>query len=113
MGWHADDERLFQGCNRAIRIISLSLGDVRSFQVKYWKGGDIISHVLGAGDLCLMDGNFQQHYYHRVPKEIGRGGRVNLTWRWIVEHSPGCPCGPDAMPPSPPTPLAGEGAHQE
>ena len=38
---------------------------------------------------------FRAHKYckHHVPKELGRkvGARINLTWRWIVQHCD-CPC---------------------
>lgn len=96
VGWHSDDERLFQGKFQDVRIISLSLGAARKFEVRTnWpeageKGFNEV--VLGDGDLCTMEGMFQKHFQHRVPKEGGvRGARINLTWRWVVKHAPRCP----------------------
>ena len=94
VGWHADDEALFQGTKQPTLIISLSLGATRAFQLKgTWKGATIISILLEDGDLCTMEGMTQKHYLHRVPKEFVKGQRVNLTWRWIVQHSHRCASG--------------------
>lgn len=98
VGWHSDDEVLFQGLNRDIRILSLSLGQSRKFQIKKnWPEEDELESdkvVLHDGALCTMEGMFQKHYMHRVPKEREGeelGPRINLTWRWIVQHSKACP----------------------
>lgn len=90
--WHADDEPLFQGTNGNCRIISLSLGETRTFEVRLrdeaGSGGCQIR--LRSGDLCTMEGLVQRHYVHRVPKASGKHLRLrlNLTWRWIVVHDP-------------------------
>jgi len=91
VGWHADNEALFQGKARDCRIISLSLGETRLFEIKC-KGGGTQKLQLADGDLCTMEGLTQKHYQHRVPKEFGRrvGKRINLTWRWVVEHAADC-----------------------
>ena len=88
VGWHADDEDLFHSPgHKDVRIISLSLGSPRTFQLKSkGKGSPIVSIRLRSGDLCVMEGATQQHYLHRVPVEDATGPRVNLTWRWIVSH---------------------------
>ena len=40
------------------------------------------------GDLCTMEGRFQRHYLHAVPKEPSvKEARINLTWRWITKHN--------------------------
>ena len=86
MGWHADDEFLFDGLRREARIVSLSLcgtswrredggGDgsdsigrnwgVRKFQVrrKGKKNADDVREILlGHGDLMTMEGLFQKYY---------------------------------------------------
>jgi alkylated DNA repair dioxygenase AlkB len=98
VGWHADDEKLFQGKFRDIRILSVSLGATRTFELRPGLiEGD--SDVLGKhkmnlhnGDVCSMEGLAQKHYQHRVPKEVSDGPRINLTWRWIIEHRIDCPC---------------------
>jgi len=96
VGWHADDEALFQGKFQDTCIISLSLGARRKFELRpNWPGeGEIPVQqlILNDGDLCTMEGMCQKHYQHRVPKErYVQGPRINLTWRWIVKHMPGCP----------------------
>merc|ERR1719401_86438 len=50
-----------------------------------------------------MEGMTQKHFQHRVPRESGVAGpRINLTWRWILKHTPRCPAGrlrpPSAIP---------------
>jgi len=98
VGWHSDDERLFQGNFQDIRIISLSFGQARRFELRLnWleEGDRRLRHVqLGTGDLMTMEGMVQKHFQHRVPREEGvDGARINLTWRWIVKHNPKCPAG--------------------
>lgn len=98
VGWHADNEQLFQGAFRDCRVISLSLGATRSFELRLnWpEEGDRQPPrlQLSDGDICTMEGMLQKHFQHRVPREGHvAGARVNLTWRWIVKHSPRCPAG--------------------
>lgn len=98
VGWHADDEALFQGTFHDIRILSLSLGQQRKFELrKSWPDGDektTYKMLLGNGALCTMEGMVQKHFLHRVPKQdnVSRP-RINLTWRWIRKHSQKCPVG--------------------
>lgn len=104
VGWHSDDEPLFASTRCDALIISLSLGTARSFELK--RNGakkPSLRLFLGDGDLCTMEGLTQKHYRHRVPPEKKgkcEGARINLTWRWIVEHSRTCPqraCGGGAQ----------------
>eukprot|EP00931_Biecheleriopsis_adriatica_P120001 TRINITY_DN95152_c0_g1_i1.p1 TRINITY_DN95152_c0_g1~~TRINITY_DN95152_c0_g1_i1.p1 ORF type:complete len:321 (-),score=50.28 TRINITY_DN95152_c0_g1_i1:97-1059(-) len=97
VGWHADDEELFQGKVSDCPIVSLSLGQARTFELCL-NGTDAnkqASHRirLESGDIMTMEGLTQKHYQHRVPKEQARGPRINLTWRWIRQHQGRCPCG--------------------
>jgi alkylated DNA repair dioxygenase AlkB len=98
VGWHTDDEKLFNGKFQDIRIISLSLGASRKFEMRLnWP--DESKHerkfttvVLGDGDVATMEGMFQKHFQHRVPREEGVSeARINLTWRWNIKHQPSCP----------------------
>jgi len=98
VGWHSDDERLFQGKFTDIQIISLSFGQTRRFELRAnWpEAGErrLTKIDLGSGDLMTMEGMTQKHFQHRVPKEGGvEGPRINLTWRWVLKHSPKCPAG--------------------
>mmetsp|Transcript_126996 Transcript_126996/g.365287 ORF Transcript_126996/g.365287 Transcript_126996/m.365287 type:complete len:166 (-) Transcript_126996:177-674(-) len=91
--WHSDDEPLFQGRDKACAIISLSLGETRTFELRLAEQGDIgvKNQVrLRSGDIATMEGHLQRHYVHRVPKSSGKSLRlrVNLTWRWITQHDP-------------------------
>lgn len=83
MGLHADDEPEL-GENPV--IASLSLGARRTFVVVPKKKGDgpKISLELGGGNLLVMGGTTQHHHRHGIPKQPGRGARINLTFRRIV-----------------------------
>lgn len=96
VGWHSDDEAIFQGKFQDIRILSLTFGVTRKFELRAnFLNPDekaIKTLSLGNGDLCTMEGMMQKHFQHRVPKEKGvHGPRINLTWRWNVKHTPKCP----------------------
>jgi len=95
LDWHADDEWIFDGRERDCRIISLSLGAERSFELRLSddaaadaSGAECMEHRLRlrSGDLLTMEGLTQRHYVHRVPKAGGKMVRlrVNLTWRWVI-----------------------------
>eukprot|EP00811_Abedinium_folium_P036965 NODE_9624_length_1410_cov_5.766952.p1 GENE.NODE_9624_length_1410_cov_5.766952~~NODE_9624_length_1410_cov_5.766952.p1 ORF type:complete len:333 (+),score=70.34 NODE_9624_length_1410_cov_5.766952:207-1205(+) len=92
LGWHSDNERLFHGCHADCRIISLSLGQERKFQIRLKSGAAPWNElVLAHGDLCTMEGLTQKYYEHRVPPQAGiENLRINLTWRWIVNHTTTC-----------------------
>jgi len=98
VGWHSDDERLFQGKFQDIRIVSLSLGVSRKFEMRAnWPEENEKQHrrvLLSSGDIMTMEGMLQKHFQHRVPREENiQGPRINLTWRWIFKHNPRCPAG--------------------
>lgn len=86
VGWHADDEVYFQSLSDDTRIISFSLGSPRDFKWRL-QGTDVpLGTVsLGDGDVMTMEGLFQKHYKHAVPKcKVASGPRLNFTFRWIV-----------------------------
>lgn len=96
VGWHSDDESLFQGKFRDINIISLSLGVTRNFELRRnWpeaREDNVARMRLQSGDIMTMEGMLQKHFQHRVPKEeCVEAPRINLTWRWVVKHMPKCP----------------------
>eukprot|EP00930_Biecheleria_cincta_P035555 TRINITY_DN24452_c0_g1_i1.p1 TRINITY_DN24452_c0_g1~~TRINITY_DN24452_c0_g1_i1.p1 ORF type:complete len:443 (+),score=72.67 TRINITY_DN24452_c0_g1_i1:121-1449(+) len=97
VGWHADDEDLFDARSHEALIISLSLGAPRRFELRPWQegpGGTTAQVTLSDGDLCVMGGFCQRFYQHCVPKQVEvHGRRINLTWRWIVNHQKDCPRG--------------------
>jgi len=93
VGWHADDEPLFEATRQDALIISLSLGATRQFEVRPKDDPlDTTRVALRDGDLCTMEGLMQKHYLHRVPTERRISeARINLTWRWITAHDRDCP----------------------
>ena len=44
----------------------------------------IQSFTLHDGDLLVMRGNTQKYWHHRVPKEKGRGVRLNINFRYVL-----------------------------
>lgn len=97
VGWHADDEELFQGRTDDCPILSMSLGQTRTFELRpnELREGERANYrvELRSGDLLTMEGLVQKHYQHRVPRERCTKPRINLTWRWIRKHQVKCPCG--------------------
>lgn len=101
VAWHSDDEPLFRGKFQDTRIISVSLGCARKFQVGLRaprrggilkpEKGSVSNFSLGHGQLSTMEGLFQKHYLHQIAKSTTRTARVNVTFRYIVDHAVGCP----------------------
>jgi len=109
VGWHSDDESIFRSCEHDCLIISASWGAPRAFEValkdrKHESGRPSVfkesvrSMVLHSGDLCSMEGLFQKHYSHQLCKGSSSQQtppppmpRINLTWRYLVQHKPYCP----------------------
>mmetsp|Transcript_37998 Transcript_37998/g.68729 ORF Transcript_37998/g.68729 Transcript_37998/m.68729 type:complete len:593 (-) Transcript_37998:42-1820(-) len=101
VSWHSDDEPLFRGKFQDTRIISVSLGAARKFQVglRAPRRGGILkpekdsttTFTLGHGHICTMEGLFQKHYLHQIAKGTAKDPRINATFRYIVEHEASCP----------------------
>jgi alkylated DNA repair dioxygenase AlkB len=83
VAWHADDEAEL---GKKPFIASLSLGQVRRFQLKHRcdKSVSRIDIDLPDNSLLLMGGSLQHHWIHQVPKTRKVvGPRINLTFRWV------------------------------
>ncbi len=82
VGWHSDDEPEL-GCNPS--IASVSLGATRGFQIQHKADKHRkLTIDLVHGDLVLMQGEFQHHWRHQLPKTRKLvAGRINITFRWI------------------------------
>ncbi len=108
VGFHADDEYLFQGQKQDLLIVSLSLCEngglgglgTRRFQLKARESvSDQVFQIdLSHGDLLTMEGLCQLFYLHSVwPGDstefenhpLAKGERINLTWRKITRHLDG------------------------
>ena len=83
VAWHADDE---PELGMDPYIASLSLGQVRRFQLKQRRDKSVsrIDIDLPDNSLLLMGGSLQHHWIHQLPK-TGKivGPRINLTFRWV------------------------------
>jgi len=92
VGWHADDEDMFDSRKQTVTVVTFSLGETRHFQVRK-KGEPNLrpwSFMLQQGDICVMSGWFQQYYEHRVPPAHCDKSRISLTFRWVQNHQPQC-----------------------
>ena len=53
--------------------------------------GNVPSSIrLDHGDVLVMDGLAQSEYGHCTASEL-QGPRVNLTYRWVAQHTASCP----------------------
>jgi alkylated DNA repair dioxygenase AlkB len=86
LGWHRDNEKML---GPAPVISSVSLGAVRTFQLRNYKDKtNIISLELQPGSLVIMKGDSQKEWEHRVPRTSKKvGARINLTFRKIAHSS--------------------------
>ncbi|CAK0883839.1 unnamed protein product, partial [Prorocentrum cordatum] len=101
VGWHADDELLFQGATHDCPISSL--GGTREFWLaqKLPSGAPdvrqgVVEVDLGDGDLITMEGLTQKHCSHAVPFASPQDAdrqqpRINVTFRWLRVHKLNCP----------------------
>ena len=80
VSWHRDNER-YLGNNPV--IASVSLGEIRTFQFRYYTDKKITRSVeLTPGSLLIMQGKTQHCWEHQVPKTNKRvGQRINITFR--------------------------------
>ena len=88
--WHSDDESLFGPPNRPKLIVSMSLGHSVEFQVRRASSDVPSSITLDHGNLLVMDGPAQSECAHRTVSGL-QGPRVNLTYRWVTQHTASCP----------------------
>ena len=92
VSWHCDDEPLFGGIGDPKLIVSLSQGSSVTFK---WKAkscldSEVSSCRLHHGDLLVMDGRCQDEYLHCTSPGLA-DKRVNITYRWIRNHTSSCP----------------------
>ena len=53
--------------------------------------GDVPSSIrLDHGDIVVMDGLTQSEYEHCTASVL-QGPRVNLSYRWVAQHTASCP----------------------
>ena len=80
IGWHADSE---QSLVLESTIASVSLGAIRSFEVKSIVDNITVAKIpMAHGSLVTMGGPMQRHYKHRIaPNAKCTTPRINLTFR--------------------------------
>ena len=89
--WHGDNEPLLGPQNFPKLIVSLSLGNSVEFMVRRRAPGKVPSSIrLDHGDVLVLDGLAQSEYEHCVASGL-QGSRVNLTYRWVAQHTASCP----------------------
>ena len=89
--WHSDNEPLFGPQNSPKLIVSLSLGNSVEFMVRRRAPSNVPSSIrLDHGDVLVMDGLAQSEYEHCTASEL-QGPPVNLTNRWVAQHTASCP----------------------
>ncbi len=81
MGWHADNEAEL---GSDPKIASISLGEPRIFKLRH-RDGDQKQLLLEHGSLLSMSGDCQRYWKHALPKTATEGGRINLTFRKIID----------------------------
>ena len=90
--WHSDNESLFGPQDSPKLIVSLSLGNPVKFKVRRVSDSVTSSVTLNHGDILVMDGSAQSEYLHcAMPGLQGPRPRVNLTYRWVAQHTASCP----------------------
>ena len=84
-GWHSDDE---PELGKQPTIASLSLGASRDFHLRH-KRDKSASHKMSLenGSLLMMRGRTQECWQHHIPKRAKADGRLNLTFRTIVDQN--------------------------
>ena len=80
VAWHSD--RIGQHTRSDTLVAIVSLGERRTFLIRPASGGPALRHRLGAGDLLVMGGRFQQTWQHCVPKTSRPvGPRISVQFR--------------------------------
>jgi alkylated DNA repair dioxygenase AlkB len=80
VAWHSDRIGRHGRTDTVVAIVSL--GERRNFLIRPVDGGPTRRHRLGAGDLLVMGGRFQQTWEHGVPKSARPvGPRISIQFR--------------------------------
>ena len=92
VNWHSDNEPLFGGSGVHKLIVSVSFGAPVLFK---WRCRSCLdsgerSCWLGHGDILVMDGQCQDEFLHCTSPGLEHE-RINVTYRWIRQHTHFCP----------------------
>ena len=84
ISWHSDAEKEL-GINPV--IVSVNIGETRTFQLKHKTLKYKINIELNHGSLLIMMGEMQHFWKHQIPKtKKNVGERINLTFRVIKNY---------------------------
>ena len=89
--WHSDNESLFAPRDSPKLIVSLSLGNPVEFKVRHVSDNVTSSITLNHGDVLVMDGSSAIGVFTLYDASGLQGPRVNLTYRWVAQHTASCP----------------------
>ena len=64
-------------------VVSISLGDGRTFRTRHKMTGEENDVLLENGDLFVFDEEWNRVHWHAIPKEKNRTYRCNLTFRCV------------------------------
>ncbi|HYO85646.1 MAG TPA: alpha-ketoglutarate-dependent dioxygenase AlkB [Dermatophilaceae bacterium] len=79
VAWHGD--RIGRSATQDTMVAIVSLGAVRTLQLRPRGGGLSLRFALGHGDLLVMGGSCQRTWDHAVPKTTGVGPRISVQFR--------------------------------
>ena len=91
LGFHSDNEFLFQADKQASCIVSVSFGATPEFVIRDKRTRAEIPVKLSHGDLLTIEGLMQKFYEHCIVQSaVPVDYRINLTFRKIGVHNDGC-----------------------
>ena len=92
VGWHSDNEPLFEERGETKLIVSVSLGTQALFKRKgkSCPDGEASTCCLGHGDILVTGGQCQDEFLHCTDLGLEQE-LINVTFRWIQQHTASCP----------------------
>jgi len=80
VAWHGDTTG--RGSTEDTIVAIVSIGEPRPLLLRPRRGGQVIRHSLGHGDLLVMGGSCQRTWEHAVPKSSSyTGPRISIQFR--------------------------------
>jgi len=82
MGYHSDSAHEFK---LGTGVVIISLGSERYICFRSKANKEIkFKYKLSCGGLLYMDKVIQDNWMHSIPKQIGAGERISLSFRYII-----------------------------
>ncbi len=81
MGYHSDNTKIL---STRTGVVIISVGSPRILRFKNKNSAhNIVDYTLNTGSLFYMDDTVQNDWLHSIPKSVGAGPRISLTFRDI------------------------------